>query len=297
MAGTDVYLGPPGAPVKLPGNIAPLEAGLVIPNASQEVLNGGTVVDRMGRVRRRYSIPYAGLTVDELGILERLVLLSTTLVLDDPNRRNRLTANQSSGGDTARTTDGVIARFQGSVAVSAVQVRSAPRSFAWATGTALAATGRGLYLYNSATVPDYAHHPVRAGAFYAAAAYLRASAAVSMQAGFDYHDDNGVYVSTSALGGGTAVSTANFNTRVDRTGVQVPAGIAYAIPFWINSTTTGAAITVYLDDPQVEEVSGAGVGCGAYVMGTGLPRVAVIDAPAPSPLLGYVSPQLDLLEV
>jgi hypothetical protein len=294
MAGTDMYLGPPGAPVKLPGNIAPVESPLLIPTAQQATLDGGQVVNRMGRPRRRYVIPYAGLTADELGILERLILIGGSLVLDDPSRRNRLTANQSSGGDTSLTTDGIMARFQGTVARSTAQAHTGTGSFAWVTDGAV--INRGLYLYSSDTTPDATWHPVRGGAWYAAAAYLRASAAINMYAGFDWMTAAGAYISTSTFGTSTAVSTTDFNTRVERTGVQAAANAAYGIPFWINATAPGAR-TVYLDDPQVEEVSGADVACGAYVIGTGVPRIAVVGVSASSPLLGYTSPGLELQEV
>ena len=105
---------------------------------------------------------------------------------------------------------------------------------------------------------DDTWHPVRPGAFYACAARLRTSATVSMRAGFDWHGPTGTYLSTSAFGTDTAVSTSSF-TLVSKTGVVAPAGAAYGIPFWVNATTTGSAITVYLDDPQAEEVDAAGV--------------------------------------
>jgi hypothetical protein len=293
----DVYLGPPGAMVALPPPLPNIEMPLQRPTAEQQFADGGVLVDRFGDGRRRYTIQWEHLTVDELAIIERLALLPGPLILDMPDRRNRLTANQSSGGDVRRTDDGVLARFQGVESVSTVQFRSAPRSFAWATGTALAATGRGLYLYNSATVVDRTWHPVRGGAFYVSAGYLRATAAVNMQAGFDWHDATGAFLSASAFGSSTAVSTANFATRVERSGVAAPAGAAYGIPFWLNANTTGAAITVYLDDPMVSEVNAAGVAAGAYVIGTGMPRVAVVETPASSRLIGYTSPTLVLQEV
>jgi hypothetical protein len=287
----DFYLGPPGAPILLPPNIAPVEFPIDKPTAVQELLSGGLVVDRFGRGRRRYSIPYAALTADELSIIEYLALQPSFLILDDPNRRNRLTSNQSTGGDALRTDEGVIARFQGTEAVSTAQFRSGSRSFAWFTTTALAATGRGLYLYSNATTPDDTWHPVRVGAIYSGSGYLRTSAAVSMQAIIDWMGPTGAYLSTD-LGTGTAVSTSGF-TRVSIANKPGPAGAAYGILGFLNTTTTGAAITVWLDDPQMEE----GATVTAQVVGTGVPRVAVVETPMSSPLLGYNSPALTLQEV
>jgi hypothetical protein len=293
---TDIYLGPVGQAVKLPGNTRPVELPLSWPTAFQELLSGASVVDRVGRGRRRYSLKWEALLPDEWAILERLALLPGPLVLDMPDRRNRLTANQSTGGDTGRTTAGVIARFQGTVAVSGAQFRSAPNSFAWSTGTALAATGRGLYLYNSATAVDDTWHPVRPSTSYVVSGYLRTSAAVSMQAGLDWHDASGTYLSSS-LGTGTALPTGDWNTRV-WVSASAPATAAWGIPLWINTTTTGAAITVYLDDPMVHEGSAAVVGdIPVQVVGTGVPRVAVVEFPASSALLGYQDLDLVLQEL
>ena len=297
MTGSSIYLGRVGNPVLLsPPPIQNIDMTLERPTATTDLLSGAKVVDRFGRGRRRYTLAWEHLTTDELHTIEWLALLPGPLVLDMPDRRNRLTANQSTGSGVLRATEGMTARFQGTVSSSTAQSRSAPRSFAWATGTALGSTGRGLYCYTSNTVVDDTWHPVRGGAFYASAGYLRTSAAVNMQAGFDYHDATGAYIGTSPVGTSTAVSTSGF-TRVERTGVQAPANAAYGIPFWLNATTTGAAITVYHDDLMVEEVSAAGVACGVFVVGTGVPRVSVVETPATSLLMGYTSPSLTLQEL
>lgn len=297
---TTWYLGPAGSLVALPPPLRDIARPLSRPAVQQVALGGAVTLDRMGRGRRSHTLAWSYLTPDEAAVLERLWQLPGELILDDPSRRNRLTANQSTGGDTGRTADGCIARFQGTVSVSTAQARSGARSFAWATGTALAVTNRGLYLYNgpSPEPVDDTWHPVRPGAFYAHAGYLRSTAAVSMYGGWDWHDAAGAYLSTSAIGTSTALSTSNFSTRVERTGVAAPAGAAYGIPFYLNATTTGAAITVYLDEPQVEEVTAAGVSCGAYVIGSGVPRVATTgELPQTTPLAGWENLELALVEL
>lgn len=290
--GTELYLGPPGGLILLPRPDQGIALPLSRPSAVQELADGGRVVDRFGRGRRRYLFRWTRLDPDGAAILERLWLLPGTLILDDPSRRNRLTANQSSGGDVRRTTEGVIARFQGSVSRSTAQARSGTGSFAWSTGTALAATGRGLYFYSSATVPDDTWHPVRPGAIYSGSVYLRASAAVSMQAIIDWCDVTGTVLTTD-FGGGAAVSTSGF-TRVTVVNKTAPASAAYGILAATNTTTTGAAITVWYDDPQMEEAAQA----GAQVIGTGVARVATEgDFPMESFMLGDYSPELSLTEV
>jgi hypothetical protein len=296
MAGTDIYLGPPGLPVKLPPPVPGIELPLERPTAVQELGSGAKWVDRFGRGRRRYSLSWEQLTVDELTTIERLAMLPGPLILDMPDRRNRLTANQSNGGDVLRTDEGVLARFQGVEGVSTAQFRSAPRSFSWDTTGALGSTNRGLYFYSSSTVVDDTWHSVRVGAFYAATAWLRSTVAVNMYAGFDWMDAAGAYISTSAFGTAVGITTTGFS-QVTRTGVAAVANAAYGIPFWINSATTGSTLVVYVDDAMVEEVSAAGVSPSAHVVGTGMPRVSVIETPASSRLLGYTSPTLVLQEL
>jgi hypothetical protein len=187
----------------------------------------------------------------------------------DPLELNLLTENQSIGSDELRTTEGAIARFQGTLASSTAQARSWSRSFAWNTVTALSATGRGIYLYNSATTIDASWAAVRPSVQYTNSGYLRATSAVSMQAGIDWMTSAGAYISTS-LGSGTALSTSNFNTRVTVTGTA-PATAAYGIPLWINTSTPGTTLTVYADELQLEE----GASASSFRLGVGTPLVSV----------------------
>ena len=296
MTGSSIYLGRVGQPILLsPPPIQNIDMSLERPTATTDLLSGAKVADRFGRGRRRYTLAWEHLTPDELHTIEWLALLPGPLVLDMPDRRNRLTANQSTGSGVLRTTEGMTARFQGTVSSSTTQSRSAPRSWAWATGTALGSVNRGLYCYTSTSVVDDTWHPVRAGAWYASAGWLRSSATVDMRAGFDWHDATGTYLSTSSFGSIITVSTSFALVQV--AGVQAPANAAYGIPMWLNAGTTGAAVTVWHDDLMVEEVSGAGVAAGTFVVGTGVPRVSVVETPSNSLRMGYVSPSLVLQEL
>jgi hypothetical protein len=269
MPGSVPYLGYPGALQALARpafGYAPVDE---VRAGDHELLSGARVRDRIG-VRRRFTLNWQAMVDADWALVRALARIPGPFRYLDPLEPNMLTANQSTGTDELRTTEGVTARFQGTVSSSTAQQRSWQRSIAWATGTALAATNRGIYCYNSPSTVDSTWTAVRPSTAYTCSGYLRASAAVSMYAGFDYHDAAGVYISTSAFGSSTALSTSNFNTRVTQT-ATTPATAAYAIPFWLNSTTTGAAITVYADELQMEQAGAA----TAFDLGAGTPWVSV----------------------
>jgi hypothetical protein len=269
MAGGYPFLGYPGSLTQLPSPSPGYEPVDIVRGATHELLGGGNVRDRIG-VRRRFTLNWPAMSDANYSLLRSLTRLPGPYRYLDPVELNMLTPNQSTGSDALRTTEGAIARFQGTLASSGTLFRSWTRSFAWSTGTALGATNRGIYMYSNTTVPDPTWPACRPLTQYTASAYLRATAAVSMYAGFDYHDAAGTYLSTSAVGTATALSTSNFNTRVSVT-ATTPATAAYAIPFWLNSNTTGAAITVYLDEPQLEE----GATASTFRLGVGTPLVAI----------------------
>ena len=59
-----------------------------------------------------------------------------------------------------------------------------------------------------------------------------------------------------STGTGTALSTSVFTTQVTHTATS-PSKAAYALGLFHNSNTTGGAITVYLDEAQIEEATAA----------------------------------------
>ena len=262
------YLGYPGALQALASPAPGYSAEDVIRGGTHELLSGGNVRDRVG-VRRRYTLPWPAMTDASWHVVRSLVRIPGPFRYQDPIEPNLLTANQSLGTDELRTTDGIIARFQGTVSSSTAQQRSWQRAAAWATGTALAATDRGFYLYNSNTAVDSTWTAVRPSTQYTVSGYLRSTAAVSMKAGWDWHNAAGTYLSTD-LGSGVALSTSNFNTRVTHTATS-PSTAAYGIPIFLNSNTTGAAITVYLDEVQMEQAAAA----STFRAGVGTPWVSV----------------------
>ena len=272
MASTQPWrLGPPGSMIVLPDPNDDPDVDHVRLGSIHE-LPGGRVGDTTG-YKRDYKLSWRLIDRTDFSVLERLHLLPLgPYALVDPYQRNLLTENQSSGGDFLRYAEGMVARFQGVVSVSNVQAKSGTRSIAWNSQSALGSTGRGLYLYNSPTLLDATYLPVVPGVNYVSSVYARSTAAVSMISGFDWHDAAGTYFSTT-LGSTQALSTTDWSTRL---WFSTPAvtGAAYGIPFWLNNTTTGSAITVYFDEAMVYEGSAASLGAvEAWTMGRGVPRV------------------------
>jgi hypothetical protein len=214
------------------------------------------------------------LTADEMSVLESLYESGGPYRLIDGSRRNYLTANQSEGTDPLHDATGFSAFTQGTVLSSTAQARTGQRSLAWNTVTALGSTGRGVRLMTDATAatPDGTWAACLPSTSYVASAYLRTSAAVSMQIGINYYDNSTPPVLLSSpSGSGVALSTSIW-TRIQFAATS-DATAAYAIPKVLNTTTTGAAITVYLDDAQLEE----GTVATAQVTGIGTPVVDFAD--------------------
>jgi hypothetical protein len=152
-------------------------------------------------------------------------------------------------------------------------------------------------LHTSVSTIDGTWAAVLPSTQYTFSAYARTSAAVSMQAAIEWRDAAGAVISTST-GTGVALQTGDWTARPAVTATS-PANAAYAVGLLLNTTTTGAAITIYVDDPQLEQAAAA----TAAVLGTGVPLV-VIDSLEPDysnfaldanpPLLGA---SLTLLEL
>jgi hypothetical protein len=292
------WLGPAGSLVQLP-DPAP---GLSRPRVRRRAVHypaarGGQVtVDDLGRYAQ-VTLAYTeqnSITQDELAILERLAETQGAAAYRfvDGSQRNYLTPNQSSGTDALADATGFSAFTQGTVASSTAQKRTGARSLAWNTVTALGATGRGIRLFTDATTttPDGTWAAILPSTPYTFTTYVRASAAVSMQPGMNFYDaaipPNLV---SSASGSGVAVSTTDWSTRLVYT-VTSDATAAYAVPKAFNTTTTGAAITVWFDDLQLEQAGSA----GAAVTGQGTP---VVDVASLAPQVLWLNPPLYTAEL
>ncbi len=291
-------LGPAGALVPFRAPDPSYTAPLAKLGGTHELLGGHRVRDVTGFLRTITLRLPPDLTAEAYSALEALfVLPDGPYRFLDPSRRNLLTANQSTGTGTLRDTTGWSVRTQGTVSSSSAQARSGLRSLAWATGTALAATGRGVALQTSTSTIDGTWAAVLPSTQYTLSAYARASAAVSMQAAIEYRDVAGAVLSTPA-GTGVALGTGDWNSRPTVTATS-PANAAYAVGLLLNTTTTGAAITVWIDDLQLEQAAAA----SSAVLGTGVPLVSIDSltpdysnyaADANPPLLGA---ELVLLEL
>jgi len=118
-----------------------------------------------------------------------------------------------------------------------------------------------------------------------------------MAARIDWYTAAGALIS-SDTGTGTAVSTSGW-TQLVCANKTSPSTAAYGIGGAQNTTTTGAALLLYLDDGQLEE----GAAATTWRLGAGTPQVAV-DSFTPSVVLAdpaaglvYHEAELVLLEV
>jgi hypothetical protein len=268
MGGGVPWLGYPGSLQQLPKPAVGYEPADIIRAANHELLNGGNTVDRLG-VRRQFTLSYPATSTANYLLLRALTRIPGPYRYLDPVELNQLTVNQSIGGDELRTTDGVVARFQGVVTVDTAQFRSWTRSFKWDSQSALSATGRGPYLYNSSTTVDGTWAAIRPGVQYTLSGYARASAAVNFQALIDWHSPTGTYLST-VTGSSTAVGTTDFTTRLTVT-ATAPANAGYGIGAFINTSTPGATRQVWFDELQLEE----GAAASSFRLGVGTPWVTV----------------------
>lgn len=268
------HLGPAGALVQLPSPAPGYEQPDILRGGTHELVGGGNVRDRIP-ARRRYTLSWPAISDDHLSTIRTLTRLPGPYRYLHPLERNLLTVNQSTGTDELRTTEGVVARFQGVCSSDTAQTRSGTRSIKWDSQAALSISGRGPYLYTSEFTLDGTWTAVRPSTQYTFSGYARASAAVSFQALIDWHDATGAFLSVS-LGTGTAVGTGDFNTRLSVTATS-PATAAYGIGAFINTTTPGATRQVWFDDLQLEE----GASVTNWRLGAGTPLVAV-DSFAPS---------------
>lgn len=289
------YLGPAGSLTALPSpapGYAPVDE---IRGGTHELL-AGSVRDRL-RVLRRYTLSWPGLTDDNWATVRQMMLLPGPHRYLDPLERNMLTPNQAHGTDHLRSTEGFSARTQGTISSSTTFFRSGSRAAAWATGSALGSTDRGYVLRTSTTV-DATWTAVRPSVGYTISGYLRTSATVSVKAGFEWYDSAGVIIGSAVFGSGVSLSTSNFTTRVTHTATS-PSTAAYAVGLFFNSTTTGGAITVYLDEAQIEEaaaVTGWRIGGGTPLVSVDSLDHSIVVADG---LLGvaYHAAELQLLEL
>jgi hypothetical protein len=271
------YLGYGGTLTQLPSPAPGYEPADILRGGTHELLGGGHVRDRIGS-RRRFTLNWVALSDDNWSLVRTLARLPGPYRYLDPTERNLLTTNQSTGTDELRTTDGIRAVNQGTITSDSTQARSGVRSLAWATGTALAATGRGVAFSNPSV--DVSWAAVRPSVAYSFQVWAHASAAVTMQAQIDWYTAAGAYISTSTGTAASVATGAGAWTQLTAANKTSPPTAAYGIGGSTNTATTGAAVTVWFDDPQQEE----GATATTWRLGAGTPLVAVDSVTSSIPM-------------
>lgn len=236
---------------------------------THELAGGGNVRDRTG-IRRRWVLNWPALPDASYTTLRTLVRVPGPYRYLDPLELNLLTANQSTGTDELRDATGFRAVTQGTVASDTAFAHAGVRSLRWDTATALTvASGRGVAFSTSPTTIDATWAAVRPSVAHTFSVWAHASVAVSMAARIDWYTAAGALISSDA-GTGTAVSTGGW-TQLVCANKTSPSTAAYGIAGVQNTTTTGAALLLYLDDGQMEE----GAAATTWRLGAGTPQVAV----------------------
>lgn len=242
-------------------------------------------------IKRTWVLPAQEMTADQRAILDRIFWLPGPWRLIDPNQRNRLTVNQSTGTDDLLATTGFLPT-SGTLSSTTTQFRSGTNSLAWAVTSGLAA-GNGVWTGSVAITTAAADDiPVVPGQPFAWSYYARHSTStVQMAARVNWFTAAGV-ANGSNVGSNVASSTANFDARPTVTGT-VPAGSAYARPEAEIGVAPGATMTIYLDELQYEDAAAV----TAFVPGYGSPIVAATELDATMRMQDYSTYGLTLVEI
>jgi hypothetical protein len=269
-----IYLGPVGNLIALPSIGRGISAALTVPSAVHQIAGrGGRVIDRFpGAAARTYQMARSWLTADEVTILEAMYLGaygSGPFVLFDPWRRNMLSANQSSGTDVLDDTTGFVPTNTAILSSSTVLAEHGQRSLAWAVTAISMPVITGL-LTNEA-LADVTHDvPVVPSTAYTAQVRGRLSTSTgTIRPDLRWYDSAGAFISINS---GTAVALVTGSWTTATVTATAPSNAALA-RFKLANTVMGAAQTIYLDKWQLEQASTA----GAWVLGTGVPRVSFTD--------------------
>jgi hypothetical protein len=261
----------------------------VLRGGTHDLAAGGSVRDRQG-VSRRWVLGWPAVTDDNLHVLRRVTRRPGPWRWLDPFEVNRLTANQSDGTDDLGDPTGHRAVGQGTVTSTVAQAHEGVRSLLWDSDTALSSTGRGVAYATAATL-DATWTAVRPSLAYTFSVWGRCSVAVTMQPRIDWYDTTGASIS-SDTGTATALSTSAW-TQLSCVNKTSPAAAAYAVAGVLNTTTTGAATEVYLDDAQLEE----GATVTTWRQGAGTPLVTVDQWAERMLRFGLREAELSLLEL
>lgn len=248
--------------------------------------DGYTTIQKRGRGRRAYELYWTWLDSATLSYLEELYEGLGPYVLIDPARTNMLAANQATGTETERNTDGFLAS-DGAISSTATHSYNASRSLLWVQDASPAA---GAYV--SLTWPGAAAgFPVTEYEDYAFSARLStSSASFELCLGLAWSDIDGVDISTTTwdtISGSGDLDDYMYHSVAG----EAPAGAVYAEPRIIAATNVATG-TVSADAMQLQEASTA----SDWRMGTGTPQVSILDVSDSYPLYGMHDVTLTLRE-
>lgn len=270
-----IYLGPVGNQQALPSIGRGIGASLTVPSAVHQIAGrGGRVVDRFpGAASRVYGLARSWLTADELSIVEAMYLGAYgpgPFVLTEPWRRNMLSANQSSGTDVLADTTGFAMISGTSLTSSTAQADQGRRSAAWSVTAANRVLLTGSDLTGGLAVPTV-DIPVLPSTSYSVQVRGRTSTSTAtLQLRINWYNAAGTPLSTST-GTTTGLVSGSFTTC--SAAAQASPSTAALARIRCDNTVMGAAQTLYLDQWQFEQSATT----GAWVLGTGVPRVSFTD--------------------
>lgn len=251
-----------------------IRAGLKVPTQVKETVGGGQTVDRAPTGRRTYELDWTSLSPEQHSIVEEFQLGAKgpgPHVLLDPWRRNHLTTAQSSATSSTNTTTGFTPSSGETLASVTTPVRRGPRALAW---TIPSSSTVGILTFTPPT--GMTAWPTPALATWTVSAWLRGGGTDPIvTAGSDivWLDTAGATLSTST--GSTIATSSGAYAQITQTATAPANAVSFQLRLRITPATVGAGGTiVYVDQPQLDLYNGV----RAWVLGTGIPLVSVVDA-------------------
>lgn len=287
------YLGRAGAMIALPDP----EVGLPVTpervGGTHQLLSGNKVRDTLSRLRT-WELSYTAIDLTTLGTLQTFfhgTVGPGPYAFQDPEQRNLLPPNVSSGGDYSGDTTGFTAGGNVTATVSTdVSLNTGGRfSILMAETTSVVAFQD--VLVGSAFIP------VVPGISYTFSAEIR------LNSNCPTHYTEIAWFDTSktqlAGGGGTAYTDGTSFTGVSGGGRSVATGVAPAAAYAqvrikvSTNNTAGTTVFAYTDSWQFEQASAA----TAWTPGLGVPLVTVESLTRSTPLAGICDARMTLQQV
>lgn len=278
------YLGKPGALIALPDP----EAGLPMTperiGGTHQLLSGKRVRDTLGRMRT-WQLSWTAIDLTTFGTLNGFFLGAFgpgPYYFFDPEQRNLLTPNQSSGTDvTGDTTDlgtfGSGATVTSATNASLTGLRSL--KVQW-TGT-ISAGAAGAATTLTAIRPSTA---------YTASIAVGFGTVGFVSCVLAWYDSTGTFISAAA---GTSVDASGGWGVVATSTATSPSGAYYCSVRLANTAGNTGTTVASTDNWQLEQAASA----SAWVPGAGVPLVTVENLSRSTPLAGVCDAQMTLLQV